>query len=191
MDQIKKIFNTSKNIIATPAKEWISIKNGEEKHSAIFSQFALPYIILVTISSFVLLLKLTNATNAALGAAMYFIIYIVSIYLNAIIMNELLPFFDSNKNKDYSFKLIIYSSVPEWLAFIVVAILPFLGVLHIAAAVYSLYLLWKGIELFSLVTQEKRVQYTLTVIIASFIINFFVSYFSKSLTIYIVEALQF
>lgn len=191
MEQIKKIIHTSRNIILNPAKEWITIKNSKEDYSTTFSHFALPYILFVSISSFILFLKYTNATGAIIGAVMYGVVFLISIYLNAIIMNELLPFFNSDKNKDFCFKLLIYSSVPEWIAFILIALVPFLGIVHIVASVYSLYLLWKGIELFNLVSAEKRIQYTVTVILTWFIINFFVSYFSKSIVMYLVEKFQF
>jgi len=80
----------------------------------------------------------------ALGNAIVaYVLSLVTVYLFALIINELAPSFGSAKNLTSAFKLAVYSMTPAWVAG-VLYIIPALWVLGILASLYGLYLLYLG-----------------------------------------------
>ena len=107
-------------------------------------------------------------------AVITYALALVSVYVNALIIDALAPSFGGTKNSVKAFKVAAYSATAAWVAGIF-QIIPMLGILVLIAALYGLYLLYLGLPLLMKVSQDKAVGYVVVVIIVQIVLYFVVS----------------
>lgn len=140
------IIQRAKKIIINPAEEWQVIKEEPENKSEVIKNYALPFIILVTIATFLGNLIFTNYLNVGFmvaNAAVTFIGLFLAVYISAYLINELAPGFESKKDIDAAFKLVIYSYTAVFISQTIANLIPPLFFMAIFG-LYSVYLLWLG-----------------------------------------------
>jgi len=165
-----KLISRAKGMIINPVKEWDLIIADNNDKNTIIKEFALPLIILISISTLIgsfgsPKFLAPSISYSVVSAFITMAVSIASIYLSAYIINEILPYFGISKNIENSFKLIIYSSTPAYIASIIANLhwtLSFLSIL----GVYSVYLFWLGASQVLYIKEEKKVGF----VILSFII---------------------
>jgi hypothetical protein len=101
-------------------------------------------------------------------ALITYVLALVSVYVNALIIDALAPSFGGTKNSLKAFKVAAYSATAAWVAGIF-QIIPMLGILAIVG-LYSLYLLYLGLPRLMGVSEDKAVGYTVVVVIAWIIV---------------------
>jgi hypothetical protein len=101
-------------------------------------------------------------------ALITYVLALVSVYVNALIIDALAPSFGGTKNSLKAFKVAAYSATAAWVAGIF-QIIPMLAILGIVG-LYSLYLLYLGLPRLMGVSEDKAIGYTVVVVIAWIII---------------------
>jgi hypothetical protein len=101
-------------------------------------------------------------------ALITYVLALVSVYVNALIIDALAPSFGGTKNSVKAFKVAAYSGTAAWLAGIF-GIIPMLAILSIVG-LYSLYLLYLGLPRLMAVAEDKAVGYTVVVVISWIIV---------------------
>ena len=97
-------------------------------------------------------------------AVITYVLALVSVYVNALIIDALAPSFGGTKNSLKAFKVAAYSGTAAWVAGIF-QIIPLLGILGILG-LYSLYLLYLGLPRLMAVSADKAIGYTVVVVIS-------------------------
>jgi hypothetical protein len=174
------------NIIFNPVNEWIVIADEPYSHAALVRTFALPFIILCSVSKFAGLLFISGQfefQNALLLSLIQFVIIYTGIYLTSKIVYKLAPSFHSEKNQDQAFKLIIYSCVPFFISTFIVNLLPSLFFFQLFY-LYTIYLLYNGITVLLKTPDDQKIGY----VVISLIILAGISLALYRILIYLVRA---
>jgi len=101
-------------------------------------------------------------------AVIMYVLTLVSVYVNALIIDALAPSFGGTKNSLNAFKVAAYSATAAWVAGIF-AIIPALAILSLVG-LYSLYLLYLGLPRLMRVAEDKAVVYTIVVVVVWIIV---------------------
>lgn len=148
------IYNRSANLLINPKSEWEIIKSENKSYKEVFRNYAIPMILLLSVSTIV-----GNAIYAANEKnVMYFIPYILSsgiaifvigyigVKIGVRIINEITPSFNSRKNLDLIYNLVIYSFSAYGFFLALAILLPEAFYQIRFFGFYSLYLFWVGSE---------------------------------------------
>ncbi len=167
---VNKIINRAKGLIINPAKEWDIINNENIDKTKIIKEYALPLIILASISTLIgsfgsPKFLSPSISYSVISAFVTLAVSVVSIYISSYIINEIAPNFGLQKDLNKSFKLVIYSSTPAYLASIIANLHWTLGFLNILG-VYSVYLFWLGSSQILNIQEDKKVGF----VILSFVV---------------------
>lgn len=106
--------------------------------------------------------------NAAVTAIVQYVLALVGVYVIALIIDALAPSFDGQKNQVQAFKVAAYSWTAAWVAGIF-SLIPMLGIIGLLAALYSFFLLYKGLPKLMKAPPEKALTYTVVVIVLAII----------------------
>lgn len=143
------IYKRVINLIINPKSEWENIKLENISKKDAVKKYAVPLILLLTISTFLGNLFYTSRLTIhplypLISAAAMFVIVYVGTYLSAILINELTSSFNSKKNINATFTLVIHSLTAFFIFTSLAYILPepFYEVRYFG--IYSLYLFWLG-----------------------------------------------
>jgi hypothetical protein len=90
------------------------------------------------------------------NSVLSYVFALATVYLFALIINELAPNFGSAKNMTSALKLSVYSMTPGWVAGILY-IIPGLWILGILASLYGLYVLYLGFDTPIMETPKDKV----------------------------------
>ncbi|HEX2935680.1 MAG TPA: Yip1 family protein [Bacteroidales bacterium] len=143
------IYKRVINLIINPKSEWENIKLENISKKDAVKKYAIPLILLLTISTFLGNLFYTSRLTIhplypLISAAAMFIIVYAGTYLSAILINELTSSFNSKKNLNATFTLVIHSLTAFFIFTSLAYVLPepFYEVRYFG--IYSLYLFWLG-----------------------------------------------
>lgn len=167
---VKWILNKIKNIIIQSEKEWLVIRDDGKSFNFHIKNFALPLIITLSLATFINMILLQHGflfRDAILFALINFASSYIGMYVSALLINFLASSFASIQDRDISFKLIIYSSTPIYLASIVTNLLPSLFFLTIFY-LYSIYLLWLGLSALLKTPEKNKLGFTIIIVVILF-----------------------
>lgn len=163
------IIDRSKGIILEPKKEWEQIKGEQRSEWDLILFYALPLVALSVITGLI-------GTWSVRWAIYQLIMPIVSIVIASYVVNELAEKFNSAKNLNNAFKLVVYASTPSLLAAIIAnlsLLLSWVGLFGL----YSIYLFWIGISEMMETPDDKRLTYVLISALVLIVIQFLLSLF--------------
>ncbi len=163
MDIVQRV----QSIILKPKEEWVKIKAEPSTVSGLFTSYAMilaaipagaQFLGNILVGSRLPVVGLYRwSIGRALGnAIVYYIFALATVYLFALIINELAPNFGSAKNMTSALKLSVYSMTPGWVAGILY-IIPGLWILGILAGLYGLYVLYLGFDTPMMETPKDKV----------------------------------
>lgn len=158
------IVRRAQAILFKPKEEWPLIKSEPSTRAGLFTSYAMPLAAVPAVFQFlgrVLIERLPVIghwpVGTALGnAAVAYVLSLATVYLFALIVNELAPSFGSAKTMTGALKLAVYSMTPGWVAG-VLYIVPGLWVLGIFASLYGLYILYLGFDTPMMETPKDKV----------------------------------
>ncbi|OLC01846.1 MAG: hypothetical protein AUH78_17460 [Gemmatimonadetes bacterium 13_1_40CM_4_69_8] len=174
----------ARRLILQPAQEWAAIAGEFAKPAAIYRGFLLPVAAIAplaeTFGTIVFGVRRTIAgplTVTMMDAVAYGILtYALSfagVYALAGLIDALAPTFGGQRNRVQALKVAAYAATPYWV-FGVCAIIPPLTLVGRVLALYSVYLLWRGLALVMRSPKDKVAAYTLVIAMAGVIITLFV-----------------
>ena len=168
-----------KNILLKPTTEWETIKNEEYMISDLFTQYSLK---LAAIPALAGLIGFTlfgisygfGSYRPGFGVSLKWAIsmYVMSLigaFILAYIVDILAPTFDSKKHLPTSMKVVVFAYTAAWVGGIF-NLIPALGILGALASIYSLVLLYKGLQIVKEVPKNKMVGYFISIIVASIVV---------------------
>lgn len=165
-----------KNILLSPTTEWETIKKEDHMISDLFTQYALKLAAIPAISGLIgfTLFGGFGLYRPSFGANLKwaigtYVMAIIGVYILAYIIDVLAPTFGSKKHLPTSMKVVVFAYTAAWVGG-VFSLIPALSILGAIASIYSLVLLYKGLQIVKEVPQNKMVGYIVAVIIASFIV---------------------
>ena len=97
-----------------------------------------------------------------------YLLSLAMVFVLGLIVNALAPTFGGTKNQMQAMKLVAYGCTAGFLGGIFM-IIPWLGILYLAAACYSIYLIYTGITVLMRCPADKAGAYTAVVIVCGFI----------------------
>jgi len=168
-----------KNILLKPTTEWETIKKEDHMVSDLFTQYALKLAAIPAISGLIGFTLFGYSygfgsyrppfgSNLKWAISMY-VMSIVGVYVLAFIIDFLAPTFGSKKHLPTSMKIVVFAYTAAWVGGIF-NLVPALSILGAIAGIYSLVLMYKGLQIVKEVPKNKMVGYFVTVIIASLIV---------------------
>jgi hypothetical protein len=166
------VVDRAKNILLTPKSEWETIKGESAGIQQIYTQY------LVIVAAFPAVGQLLGMARLGFGNSLRltvtsYLVSLASVYVSALIVDNLANSFSSTKDMKQAFKLVAYALTPSYVA-AVLAFLPGLGwLVGLAGAAYSVYLFYLGLPVLMRTPQDKVIPYMLAAFIVSIVVYFF------------------
>jgi hypothetical protein len=175
------LVERAKNILLTPAKEWDVIKGEQLTIVDMFTKYAMILAAIPAVAGFigysVIGISFGFGTfrvpigTALVWAILQYILSLGGVFLIAFIMDALAPNFGCTKNLIAAVKIVVFSYTATWVAGIL-NIIPSLGILVGLASLYSLFLMYMGMQKIKEVPNDKMVGYFVVTIIAAVVVYF-------------------
>jgi len=175
------IVERAKNILLTPAKEWDVIKGENLTIVDMFTKYAMILAAIPAVAGFigysVIGISFGFGTfrvpigTSLVWAILQYILSLAGVFLIAFIMDALAPNFGCTKNLVAAVKIVVFSYTASWVAGIL-NIIPSLGILVGLASIYSLYLMYMGLQIVKDVPKDKMVGYFVVTIIVAVVVYF-------------------
>lgn len=173
------IVDRVKNILISPSTEWEIIKAENLTVAEMFKKYAMILAAIPAIAGFIgfTLVGISfglgtyniPAGRGIFWAVLNYVLGLIGVYVLSLIVDALAPSFGSTKNIVASTKVIVFSYTAVWVAGIF-SIIPQLNFIAIIAALYSLYLMYKGLPIIKDVPQDKAIPYLVVVIILTIVV---------------------
>ncbi|MGM0531383.1 MAG: Yip1 family protein [Bacteroidota bacterium] len=173
----KKIWERIKAIITNPTAEWDKIITEPNDQNEIIINYVVPIVALGAITTFIGKASMSDLSvyQGFMLAITYFISMTAGIYISAVVVSELEPGFNVEKDFGGTLKLIVYSATAALVASVVANLHPGLSFIGLFG-LYSLYLFWVGLPKIMNVAEDKKVGFVLIaaliILAITFIINF-------------------
>jgi hypothetical protein len=170
------IINRAKNLILSPVSEWEVIRTESKPGRDVVINYVVPLVLLVAvckiIGSLLFHMSYFSLSAALIDAIIAIIVPIASIYVSALIINELAPSFGSQKNFDAAIRLIAFSMTAAYIASAAAGLIAITGLSIILSlfSLYSIYLLYLGLAPMMGTPEDKKVVYIVVSVIITFIV---------------------
>ncbi len=170
-----------RNILLTPRTEWPVIAAEPDTTAGLYTRYILVVSALGPIGAFISNSLIGTTTflgtfrmgigaGLSMAVAMY-VLGLVGIFLWALIINALAPTFGGQKDSVQALKTAAYAATGAWVGGLA-QIIPWIGwLIGLAAAVYSVYLLYLGLPHTMKAPADKAVGYTAVTIIVAIVLS--------------------
>lgn len=172
-----------KNILLTPKTEWPVIEGEASTTQGLLLNYAAPLAAIGAVAGFVSgsligttvpfvgITVRTPIIMGVVGAIVALVLGLAMVFVLSLIIDALAPSFGAEKNPAKALKVAVYSMTAAWIAGIL-QILPWIGILFaLAGALYSIYLLYTGLQSLMHSPEDKVIGYTAVVIICAIVIS--------------------
>ena len=178
------LVERAKNIMFNPKQEWEAIKAESITTKDLYTKYAMILAAIPAIAGFIgysmfgLSLGIRSmgitAGSSMVWAIVTYFTGLAGIYIISFIVDALAPSFGSTKDMIASTKVVVYAYTPAWVAGIF-NIFPVLGFIVALASIYSLVLMYMGLQKVKDVPQDKIVVYFIVIIIVAIVVFFVMS----------------
>lgn len=170
-------------ILLRPKEEWPKIKEESQSVSQILTSYVMILAAIPAIAQFIgygivgYRLPFYGWYRMGIGTAfvrsiLSYVLTVAAAYVLHIIINALAQTFASKQNPENAMKLAAYAMTPAWVAS-ALSIIPMLYILVMIASLYSVYVLYLGLDANLMETpKEKIVSYLVVIIVITFVIMF-------------------
>lgn len=169
------LISRVKNLLLSPAQEWPVIAQEKDTATSIVLKYLLPLSLFAALAFYLQFFFITGAFGFLYGlyyCVLLFVQLIITICLNALIVDKLAPTFESHADFSSSLRLMIYAGTPVYVGSLL-AIIPVLGWIGpIVGLVYSIYLLFLGLPILKKTPSQKVPGYLVTIVICLLVIYF-------------------
>jgi hypothetical protein len=173
------LIDRVRNILLRPTEEWQVIAGESPTVGDLYRSYIAPLAAIGPVASIVGLsfvgvgIPMVGRHRVPIGAAVFqalvtYVLSLVAVYVVALVIDALAPSFSGERSRIQALKLAAYSSTAAWLAGIF-GLVPALGFFALVG-LYSLYLLYVGAPVLMKVPRQKIVGYTISVVIAAFLV---------------------
>jgi hypothetical protein len=164
------LVERAKDIVLRPRTEWSAVDRESSEVGDLFANYvavlaAIP-VICALIKRVLVGVPLTTALGIAITA---YVLSFLTVYVMALIVDELAPRFAGRRDFENAVKLVIYSATPIWLSGIFLLI-PGLGFLVLFGILDALYLLWLGLPSLMRSPQDRALAYMGVVVLCLIVV---------------------
>lgn len=172
------IIERAKNILFTPGTEWPKVDKEPANVGFILTSYVLPMLSVGVVATFIgqgLIgqdipgIGSTASVKAGLiGALMYVVLSVVTVFILAAIIEIFAPSFASDKNWNKSFQMAAYSLTASYVGAIFLFV-PALNIVVILCTIYCIYAIYTGIPAMKKTTPDKQVGYLAVIILITIV----------------------
>lgn len=176
-----------KRLLMSPTTEWEAIDKEAVSPQPLVAGYVAPLAAIPAVAGWIGLTVIGIAgykapfMTALASAAVSFVIAICWVFLFAYIINMLAPNFGAQKNYNQALKVAAYAPTASWVAG-AFTIIPMLGILALAGALYSLYLLFVGLPKLMKPPADKATTYTIVSILVAIVAGIVIAFVLGALT---------
>jgi hypothetical protein len=164
------LVDRAKNILLQPRSEWHAIDAEPHTVQDLYTSYVMVLAAIPAVFGFLGGISMGMPLESGVAQlALHYLLALGTVYLFAIIINELAPSFGSRKDFMQALKVAAFAPTAAWLGG-VFNVHPALAILGLAASLYSLYLLYLGLPVLMKTPEDKTVPYGAVVIIAMIVI---------------------
>jgi len=173
------LVDRAKNIILNPSKEWEVIKMETISNSDLFTKYALILAAIPAVCGFIgyslfnisygLFSYKLSIGSSITWAILHYILTLGGVYVLAFIIDALAPTFGCTKDLNAALKIAVFCYTPAWV-FGVFNLFPVLSIIVLLASIYSLILLYMGLERVKSVPKDKMVAYFIVTLIVAIVV---------------------
>ena len=171
------LVDRTKNILLSPKEEWQVIDDEETSVGGLVTGYVVPLAAIGPVASLIgmeifgISVPSVGTFRVPIGAALrqgiaQYVMALVGVFVLALIIDKLAPYFRGEENRYQALKVAAYASTPVWVVGIV-GLIPALSILRLLGLFYSLYLLYLGLPTLMSVPQHKVMGYTVVVIMCA------------------------
>jgi len=158
------IVQRAQAILIKPREEWVRIKAEPSTPAGLFTSYAMILAAVPPGFQFlrrILIERLPMVGHWPVGRALAsaivaYVLSLATVYLFALVVNELAPHFGSSKNMTSALKLAVYAMTPVWVAG-VFSIFSGPWAVSVLASLYGFYLLYLGFDTPVMETPKDKV----------------------------------
>jgi len=180
------LVDRTKSILLRPKQEWQVIDGEETSVGGLFIGYIVPLAAIGPVASIIgmeifgIWVPSAGTYRVPIGAAFqqgvaHYVMALVGVFVLALIIDELAPYFRVEENRYQALKVAAYSSTPVGVAGIV-GLFPMLNILRLVGLLYSLFLLYLGLPVLMRVPQEKAMRYSVVVMISAVVLFFVIGF---------------
>jgi hypothetical protein len=158
-------LNRFQNILFKPSQEWMNIKNENHSNKNIFLTFLLPFGFVIFASCFFGYSRIFSLPIDIFP--FYFVISasfitaltsILGIYLASYIITKIAQYFSSIVDINSTLILIAYSSILSLVLSVLTGLFPEIKNISLVG-LYSIYIMWYGLEIMLETPKEKKINF--------------------------------
>ena len=183
-----KLIQRVQDILFHPGEAWHVIDTEASSASDLYKSYIMPLAAIGPICSFIGLsfvgisIPFVGTYRVPIGlslgsAVTSYILTLLGVFVLALIINGLAPYFQAQPSTHQALKVATYSSTPAWIAGIF-SLLPWFGILGLLLSLYSLYILYLGLPVLMKSPQEKALRYTAVVVVTALAISIIIAFIS-------------
>ena len=185
------LVDRTKSILLSPQQEWQAIDEEETSIGGLVTGYVVPLAAIGPVASLIgmeifgISVPSVGTFRVPIGAALrqgiaQYVMALVGVFVLALIIDKLAPYFRVEENRYQALKIAAYSSTPVWVVGIV-GLIPALSILRLLGLFYSLYLLYLGLPTLMRVPQHKVMGYTVVVIMCAVVLFFLIGVIAAQL----------
>ncbi len=185
------LVDRTKSILLSPQQEWQAIDEEETSIGGLVTGYIVPLAAIGPVASLIgmeifgISVPSVGTFRVPIGAALrqgiaQYVMALVGVFVLALIIDKLAPYFRVEENRYQALKVAAYSSTPVWVMGIV-GLIPALSILRLLGLFYSLYLLYLGLPTLMRVPQHKVMGYTVVVIMCAVVLFFLIGVIAAQL----------
>jgi len=185
------LVDRTKSILLSPQQGWQAIDEEETSIGGLVTGYIVPLAAIGPVASLIgmeifgISVPSVGTFRVPIGAALrqgiaQYVMALVGVFVLALIIDKLAPYFRVEENRYQALKIAAYSSTPVWIVGIV-GLIPALSILRLLGLFYSLYLLYLGLPTLMRVPQHKVMGYTVVVIMCAVVLFFLIGVIAAQL----------
>jgi len=165
-----------REILLRPQGAWPAIEGESTSHERLYKQWLIWLAAIGPLAAFIAWSLLGVGIRLPLWrglayAVTAYVVWLVGVYVLAAAVDALAPTFGSRRDKLAALKLVAYGLTPSMVAGIT-HLLPGVGLVDIAAALYSFYLMYLGLPVLMNTPRDRAVGYACTIAVCGLAIGF-------------------
>ena len=179
----------AKGIIASPNHEWDVTRTESPNINQIITGYVVPLAGAAAIAAFIgyafvgvnfFGYRVSGVDWGLYQALTVFLGALLSVFITALVIDQLAPSFNSEKNFGRSLQLVAYSFTPAWIGGLL-AVIPALALIGGLFGLYGLYLLYLGLPKLKNTPEDKRVGYFVVTILITIVVYFVIGWILTSI----------
>ena len=180
-----------KDILTKPSPTWDVIDRERPSVGQLYTGYIAPLAAIPAVCGAVgmavigagamgITVKLSPA-SAVTQAVFGFVMSLAMVYVVALIIDGLAPTFGGQKDRLQALKVAAYASTASWVAG-AFSLIPMLGIVGLLGALYSLFLLSKGLPRLMKAPEEKAAPYTVVVVVVAIVLGLVIAMVTGAVT---------